>query len=196
MGVELAPKVQSLAALPAVPDGAHGQHEFAHARCRAGPGRAEAALDVRPDLGSEPEDEAPAREELQVEAQVGERHRIARERDRDRGGEFEALRMLGCDDQGQERVVGSLEREAAVVSGRLERLGAGSGVAGVVDQNRAVELHRGAFPRDRVCVRPRELGLRPGAPSSVRTAEAPPERRPRGIRLTVRGSLGEWTAGR
>ena len=62
----------------------------------------------------------PPRERLQVPADVGQVHRAARERDRDRGGELEPLGVLGREREREERVVRALERVDAVVAQRLD----------------------------------------------------------------------------
>ena len=47
----------------------------------------------------------PSRQRLQIVADVGELHRAARERDRDRGRELEPARVLGRESQRKERIV-------------------------------------------------------------------------------------------
>ena len=69
-----------------------------------------------------PRRKRPSRERLEVVADVGERHRVARERDRDAGAELEALGVLGGDHERQERVVVRLGRQRAVVADVLELL--------------------------------------------------------------------------
>ena len=56
--VELAPVVQPVAGLPALPDRTHGQNIVAQPTHRRVPGRAEAPLDVGLDLSTQAEDEA------------------------------------------------------------------------------------------------------------------------------------------
>ena len=58
-----------------------------------------------------PRQEPAVRRELQVVADVGQRHRVAGEPDRDRGAELHALGVLGGQHQRQERVVRRLEGE-------------------------------------------------------------------------------------
>ena len=53
-------------------------------------------------------------------AEVGERHRVARERDRDAGRELHPLGVLGRDDELQERVVTRLRGHDPVVTEILE----------------------------------------------------------------------------
>ena len=81
----------------------------------------EPLLDVRLDLRAEPEVEAAARRELQVVRRLRERHRVAGERDHDRGRELHALGVLGREQQREERVVLALERVDAVVAGGFDR---------------------------------------------------------------------------
>ena len=52
--------------------------------------------DVRLDLAAEAEHEAALRVRLQVPADVGQRHRVAGERDGDRRAELERLGVLGA----------------------------------------------------------------------------------------------------
>jgi len=66
---------------------------------------------VRLDLRTEAETEPAVRGELEVVRRLRERHRIAGERDRDRGRELYALGVLGREEQREERVVLTLEAE-------------------------------------------------------------------------------------
>src|SRR5271165_1174903 len=55
--IEVAPKVQRLVVVPAVPDHVHRGDELAHAIRGTAPLHAEPALDVRLDLGTQPKHE-------------------------------------------------------------------------------------------------------------------------------------------
>ena len=68
------------------------------------------------DLGAQPKNESALRVRLQVPADVGDDHRIARERHRDVGAEFESRRVLGGQQQWQKRVVTGFGRPASVIS--------------------------------------------------------------------------------
>ena len=84
------------------------------------------------------------RPSLQVVGRDRKRHGSARERDRDRGTELDPLGVLDCDGELEERVVGRLGRERAVVARRFERRGARAHlVERAADQT--VDAHAG-FP--------------------------------------------------
>ena len=106
--VEVAAEVELRAVVPAVPDGADGEDHLPHARRRVAPRHREALGDVRLDLAAEAEDEPALRERLQVVADVGQQHRVAGERDGDGRAELDLLRVLGGEQQREERVVARL----------------------------------------------------------------------------------------
>ena len=141
VGIERAAELEPLATVPGAPDRPDGLDELAHAGVRFRPGLPEAFLDVRPDLRAESEDEAAARQELEVVRQVRAQHRIARERDRDRGREPHAIRVLRRRDERQEGIVGALEREESIEALRLQGVGLGAGVAKVGREQCSLDLH-------------------------------------------------------
>ena len=118
--VEVALERERLARLPRRADRVERPHDLVHAARRLRPGRAEAVHDVRAHLRAQPEQEAATGDELQVVAEVGEVHRVARERDRDRGAELHRGGVLGGDRERDERIVLGLEGEDAVVPDLLE----------------------------------------------------------------------------
>ncbi len=75
---------------------------------RLAPGRAEALLDVRPDLRAEAEAEATLGQQLEVVGGVRQVHRAAGERDGDVGHEVERAHRRGRDER-EEEVVRVLE---------------------------------------------------------------------------------------
>ena len=89
----------------------------------------------------EPEHEAAAGDELQVVAEVGEVHRVAGERDRDRGPELHARGVLGGDGERDERIVLGLEREDAVVPDLLEARVRRAHVARILERAGGEDLH-------------------------------------------------------
>ena len=117
---ELALEAQRGAVLPGVEDRADREHELPHARRGPRPRHREAALDVRADLRTESEQEAPPGEGLHPVGEVREVHRAARERDRDRGAEAQPLGAIRRPHERQERIVLRLEAERPVVADRLE----------------------------------------------------------------------------
>ena len=74
-------------------------------------------------------------------ADVREQHRVARERDRDRGHELEPLGVLGRERERQERIARDLRGHAAVVAGGFERARARRNVREVGRDQSAVDLH-------------------------------------------------------
>ena len=76
--VEVARERERLSRLPRRPDRVERPHDLAHPARRLRPRRAEAVHDVRSHLRAEPEQEAATGDQLQVVAEVGERHRVAR----------------------------------------------------------------------------------------------------------------------
>ena len=124
VGIELAAELELGAVVPAVPDGAHGQHVLAHAGRGVRPRHRETLLDVGFDLGAKAEQEAALGRELQVVGGEGNRHRAATESDRDPGAEFDRLGVFGAKQDGKERVVGSLRGPHSGVA----RVFLGSGV--------------------------------------------------------------------
>ena len=121
--VDLALEPQVAARLPGVPDRVQRQHVLAHARGRARPDGAVAALDVGAHLRAEAEREPPAGERLQIPAGVGHVHRRARERERDRGRDAHARRRLGGLPRGEERVAARLGDADAVEPQGLDLCG-------------------------------------------------------------------------
>ena len=95
MAIELPLEIEFAPALPAVPDGANRQHDFAHPRGGPGPAGAEASFDMGANLAAEPQHEAPAADHLHVVAEVREVHRIARKGNGDRRAQANALRVFG-----------------------------------------------------------------------------------------------------
>ena len=118
--VELAAELQRRPGEPRVPDRPDGEDQLAHPRRRVAPRHREALRDVRLDLAAEAEDEAALGERLQVPRQVGERHRVAGEGDGDRRAQLELRRVLGGEQQRQERVVARLGGPRARVPGALQ----------------------------------------------------------------------------
>ncbi len=118
--VELAAEVELRAVVPARPDRPDREHELTHALDRVRPRHREPLLDVRLDLRAESEPEAAVRRELEVVRDLRQVHRVARERNRNRGGELHAFGVLGREQQREERVVLAFEREHAVVARRLD----------------------------------------------------------------------------
>src|SRR5262249_23444742 len=84
--------------------------------------------------------EPPLRRQLQVVGRLGQRHRVARERDRDRRRQLDPLSVLGGEEHGQERVVWAFERERPVVTARLEVACTGRDLGEVVVE-RPVHFH-------------------------------------------------------
>ena len=138
--VELAAEVERRALVPGRPDRPDREHELAHALDRLRPRHREPLLDVRLDLRAEPETEASVRRELQVVRGLRERHRVARERDRDRGRELHPLGVLGREQQREERIVLTFEAEDPVVSRGFDRGRGGGDRAEVGDRQCGVDL--------------------------------------------------------
>ena len=99
-------------------------------------------VDVGLDLAAEAEDEAAARERLQVIADVGEQHRVASERDRDARAELDGLRVLRGEQQREERVVTGLRSPDAAVASLLGFLRRLAGLA-EIETDASVNLHGG-----------------------------------------------------
>ncbi len=76
---------------------------------------------MRPDLRAEADDEAATGRAGEVPADIGDRHRRAREGDRDAGVEFDALGRSPGDRERQERIVLVLHRGDAVIAVGLDR---------------------------------------------------------------------------
>ena len=97
-------------------------------------------------LRAEPEDESAVRVRLQIPPDVGHCHRIAGERHRDAGAQFDARGVLGGQHQRQEGIVVDLGGPAAVVASplqlarRLRDVGELAG-HGPVDLEAAVATH-------------------------------------------------------
>ena len=118
--VELALPVGAGAVLERVPDGAHAPDVVGHPSGRPVEGHREAALDVRPYLGAEPEVEPAPAPPLEVPRDLGHRERAPRERDRDVGADLEPAGGARRKGEGQERVVARLEGPRAVEAHALE----------------------------------------------------------------------------
>ncbi len=146
-GVVLAAEVEFLARLPVGPDRTQGLDVFAQARGRRGPGHAEAAFVVRPDLRADAQHEAAAGGVLQVPAGVGDDHRAAREGDGDRGAQLDPIGVHRGDGMGKERVVLVLHRQQPVIAG----LFGGDGGSGGGPQ---VGLRQGVQDPHRISVLP------------------------------------------
>jgi hypothetical protein len=79
---------------------------------------------------------------LEVVRGVGEEHRRAGERDRDRRRELDPLRLPRREDERDERVALALEGEGAVVAERLEPAGERARLGRARREQRAVDLQR------------------------------------------------------
>jgi hypothetical protein len=140
VAVELAAEGERRAVQPGVPDRPDGEDHLAHSRRGTAPLHREALGDVRLDLAAESEDEPAARHRLQVPADVGEQHRVAGERDRDRRADLDLLGVLGSEHQWQERVVIRLRGPHAGVPGCFEALRSSGGVA-QTERQPGIDLH-------------------------------------------------------
>ncbi len=114
VGVEFAAKIEPAVGVPAAPLLAQRQDVLPHPRRRFRPRHAEAFFDVRADLRAEPEGETAARVGVQVVRDVRHGHRAARQCDRHARRQFDALGVFGRDQQREERVVLTFEREETV----------------------------------------------------------------------------------
>jgi hypothetical protein len=141
VGVEVAAEVELGAVVPAVPDGAHGEDELAHASGGVGPRHAEALLDVGLDLAAEAEHEPTLGRELQVVADLGQHHGAARERDRDARAQLDALGLHSREEEREERVVGRLGRPHPVVAHVLLDLGRLAKLTVESEPDASVHLH-------------------------------------------------------
>src|SRR3970282_1491011 len=88
--VGLPAKIEPRARLPALPDRAERQHHFAQAWARRLPRDREAPQVVRLDLGAQAEDEAAARDLLEIPGRVGEDHRATGKGDGDGRAQLDA----------------------------------------------------------------------------------------------------------
>ena len=146
MRVEVAAEGQRRAVLPRVPDGPDGQDHLPHAGRRVAPLHAEPLGDVRFDLTAETEHETTLGERLQVPAGVGQRHRVAGERHRDRRAELDRLGVLGTDQQREERVVRRLRGPHAAVPGGFGLLGLSACLV-QIESDATIDLHVRASQR-------------------------------------------------
>ncbi len=110
------------ALLPAGEDCLECLYVLAHPRRRRTEFNPKAVLDMRLDLGADPQQEAALAEGLQVPGLVRKVHGIARKSDSDTGGYVQLRRVLGSQHQRIERVPAALEGINAIVSyGRKSR---------------------------------------------------------------------------
>ena len=129
--VVLALEVEFCSGLPAAPDRTQRPHILAQPRRRRDPGHAEPPLVVRLHLAAQTQHEAPVGMPRQIPGVVGNDHRAARKRDRDRGRQVPrarspARRMPAArTDLPQLVAVDTVE---AVLFGRLGRRAAGAPV--------------------------------------------------------------------
>jgi hypothetical protein len=123
VAVGLTAKVQRLAVLPAPLDCLDGLDHLAHARDGGAPRHRVPVLDVRADLRSETEREAPARKSMEAVRRLGQIHRVARERDRDACEERGPRRVLCRQGKREEGLVRSFGGVQAVEPHRLELTG-------------------------------------------------------------------------
>jgi len=80
------------------------------------------------------------RRELQVVRGLRERHRVAGERNRDRGRQLHPLGVLGREQEREERIVLTFEREDPVVARGLDRGRRGGDGAEIGNRQRGVDL--------------------------------------------------------
>ena len=135
---------QPRARLPGVPDRPQRADVIAQPRHRRLPRDAEPALDVRPHLCPEAQDEAPPRGRLQIPGRVRQHQRAAGKGDRHRRSQRDARCRIGGQHQRQKRIMVDL---GGPQPGKPALLGGGgnlartAGVARFRHQGR-VELHR------------------------------------------------------
>jgi len=139
--VELAPKVQSGAVLPGVPDGSQGQDELAQSRGRRVPSHAEAALDVGFHLGAQAQDEPALGHLGQVPGDVGGAHRVAGKGHGDGRAQLDPLGVLGRQGQGQKRIVLRLAGPQTVKTDFLGHLRHLRRIVQIVSYQSGVDFH-------------------------------------------------------
>ena len=141
VAVELALEAQLGLAFEAIEDRAHRQHELAHARRRSRPRHEKRFSMCGRTCEPSPRSKPPAADRLQPVREVREVHRIARERDGDRGAELQRAGVLGGEHQRQERVVLRLEAEGAVVADPFELREERARLARIFERRGRVDLH-------------------------------------------------------
>ncbi len=186
VGVEITPKVELGAVLPAVPDRPHGGDELPHSRRRVRPRHRVPLLDVRLDLRAQPEQKTASGVGVQVACDGGHDHRVAAKSHRDTGSQLQPSGVLDGDGQGEERVVPGFCGPDRVVPVLLGLLGLAGYRAQVVADS-SVDTHAGehtggtpAGPCRRVAVSARRGGSVPARRPVRRPREGRRTSSPRG----------------
>ncbi len=153
VGVELALERQRCPVLPGVPDGAHGEHELTHPGSRPRPRHGEASLDMRLDLGAQPEDESPPGVAGKIKTYIRQRHRRPGEGDRDGGPDCQIRGGVTRPQRQQKRIVPRLAHPQAVVPRGLGFSRVAVDIVDILRKGR-IDLHR-ASPAGRQAARRR-----------------------------------------
>ena len=146
--IVVATKAKACIGLKSVPNSAQTLDVFAHATDGISPVFGEAALDMRANLSSKTENEAPVRLSRQVPGDLGGDHRAAREGERDLRPELDALRVRGRERERKEWIVGAFRRPGGIQSQLFsaQYMGCVTVQKSLEGENREIKFHLKCFP--------------------------------------------------